>query len=307
MVENFKSITALITLALLISVSACSSEQKQTDEEHAKEVNEWHQKRISNLTGPEDWLKLAGLYELEDGTHSFGSDSTNDLVFPKGAPSIGTITKEDTTITIDVNSDVSVTHDEDTVSQITMTPGNARSGTVLQHNSLLWYLLDRRGDYYIRLVDEKHPNLEVFDGIERFPIDQKWKIKAKFKPFDNPEPITVPDVLNEGMPDTVYGKLEFSIDGEDFSIDPLNHPQKDEKFYIIFGDETNGETTYGGGRYIYIPTPDKNGTTYIDFNRAYNPPCVFTEFATCPLPPPQNRLDIAIPAGEKMFEKAQGY
>lgn len=300
--------TALATLSLLILVSACNLEDGQTAEEHAQEVNEWHQVRIDNLLGPEDWLKLAGLYELEDGTHSFGSDSTNDLVFPpKAASSIGSIIKKDTTVTVKIESDVVVTHEEDTVSEITMTAGNARSGTVLKHGSLVWYLLDRRGDFYIRLVDEAHPNLEVFDGIERFPIDQKWKVKAEFKPFDEPKPITVPDVLNEGMPDTVYGTLEFKIDGEEYSLEPLNHPQKDEKFYIIFGDETNGESTYGGGRYIYIPTPDENGMTYLDFNRSYNPPCVFTEFATCPLPPSQNRLPVAIPAGEKMYQKSQNY
>ncbi|NIT61913.1 MAG: DUF1684 domain-containing protein, partial [Aliifodinibius sp.] len=95
-----------------------------------------------------------------------------------------------------------------------MIPGNARSGTVLKHKSLVWYLLDRRGDYYIRLVDEQHPNLATFDGIERFPIDQKWNIKAEFKPFNKPKPITVPDVLNEGMQDTLYGMLEFSIEGK---------------------------------------------------------------------------------------------
>ena len=296
------------TTFMLFHAIGCSSSQKQTEAEYAKEVNDWHQVRIDNLLGPEDWLKLAGLYELEEGQYSFGSDSTNDLVFPpKAAPSIGTIIKEDTTVTVQVDDEVVIRHEQDTVSKVTMIPGNARSGTVLKHGSLIWYLLDRRGDYYIRLVDEQHPNLASFDGIERFPIDSKWKIKAEFKPFESPKPITVPDVLNEGMPDTLYGMLEFAIDGEEYSLAPLNHPEKDDKFFIIFGDKTNGESTYGGGRYIYIPTPNENNITYIDFNKAYNPPCVFTDFATCPLPPSQNKLDIAIPAGEKMFEEAQTY
>lgn len=293
---------------ILFYTTSCSSNQKQTEAEYTEEVNEWHQLRIDNLLGPEDWLKLAGLYKLEEGSQSFGSDSTNDLVFPpKAASSIGTINKEDTTITVHIDEDVLVTHDQDTVSKVTMIPGNARSGTVLKQGSLTWYLLDRRGNYYIRLIDEQHPNLAAFDGIERFPVDQQWKVKAEFKPFDDPQPITVPDVLNEGMSDTLYGMLEFSIEDEEYSLAPLNHPEKDDKFFIIFGDKTNGESTYGGGRYIYIPTPNKNNITYIDFNKSYNPPCVFTDFATCPLPPPQNRLPIAIPAGEKMFQDAQTY
>ncbi|PAU95557.1 hypothetical protein CK503_00380 [Aliifodinibius salipaludis] len=300
--------TFIAILVLSIAIIGCNSDQEQTEAEHAKEVNKWHQVRIDNLLGPEDWLKLAGLYELENGTHSFGSDSTNDFVFPpKATPSIGTIIKKDTTITVQVDDDVVVTHEQDTISEITMIPGNARSGTVLKHGSFVWYLLDRRGDYYIRLVDEQHPNLAAFDGIDRFSIDKKWKVEAEFKPFKKPKPITVPDILNEGMQDTLYGMLQFSINGEKYSLAPLNHPDKDDKFFIIFGDKTNGESTYGGGRYIYIPTPNEDNITYIDFNKSYNPPCVFTEYATCPLPPAQNKLDIAIPAGEKMFKDAQTY
>jgi len=295
-------------ILLLFSANSCSSTDKQSETAYAKQVNDWHQDRIDNLLGPEDWLKLAGLFKLEEGQHSFGSDSTNDLVFPpKAAPTIGTVTKEDTTVTVQVNNGVVVTHNQDTVSEATMIPGNARLGTVLKHRSLVWYLLDRRGDYYIRLVDEQHPNLAAFDGIERFPINQKWNIKAEFKPFNKPRPITVPDVLNEGMQDTLYGMLEFSIEGKEYRLAPLNHPVKDDKFFIIFGDQTNGESTYGGGRYIYIPTPNEDNITYIDFNKSYNPPCVFTEYATCPLPPTQNKLNIAIPAGEKMFKDEQTY
>ncbi len=295
-------------ILLLFSANSCSSTDKQSETAYAKQVNDWHQDRIDNLLGPEDWLKLAGLFKLEEGQHSFGSDSTNDLVFPpKAAPTIGTVTKEDTTVAVQINNGVVVTHNQDTVSEATMIPGNARSGTVLKHRSLVWYLLDRRGDYYIRLVDEQHPNLAAFDGIERFPINQKWNIKAEFKPFNKPKPITVPDVLNEGMQDTLYGMLEFSIEGKEYRLAPLNHPAKDDKFFIIFGDQTNGESTYGGGRYIYIPTPNEDNITNIDFNKSYNPPCVFTEYATCPLPPAQNKLNIAIPAGEKMFKDEQTY
>ncbi|MDZ7660149.1 DUF1684 domain-containing protein [Fodinibius sp.] len=302
------TVSGIAIFILSMAIISCSSKQKQTEADYAKEINDWHQLRINNLLGPEDWLKLAGLYELEEGQHSFGSDSTNDLIFPPmAAPTIGTINKEDTTVTVQVDDDVVVTHKQDTVSKVTMIPGNARSGTVLKHGSLVWYLLERRGDYYIRLVDEQHPNLAAFDGIERFPIDQKWKIKAKFKPFKSPKPITVPDILNEGMQDTLHGMLEFSFKGEKYSLAPLNHPEKDDKFFIIFGDKTNGESTYGGGRYIYIPTPNENNTTYIDFNKAYNPPCVFTDFATCPLPPSQNKLPIGIPAGEKMYKDTQTY
>lgn len=269
-----------------------------TNKEYERQVDNWHAERIAALKEKDGWMSLAGLYQLEEGSQSFGSDSSNDIVFPPQAPArMGTIMKQGHTITTKVLPEVSVFQDTVEVSDINMKVDS----TVLQHDALLWYIIERRDNYYIRLKDTEHPNFESFEGIERFPVSPKWRVKATFNAFEEPKSITIPDVLNEGMRDSLYGTLEFSIEGEKYSILPLNHPQKDEEFFIIFGDQTNGENTYSGGRYIYIPTPDKNGETYLDFNKSYNPPCVFTEFATCPLPPAQNRLPIKVTAGEKMY------
>lgn len=286
-------------------LSSCrSQQQKQNDNEHIKQVNDWHQQREQSLREPDSWLSLVGLYPLEDGTHTFGADSSNDLVFPPKAPDrIGTITKEGNNFTTRIADGITVLKDSTAIMQTELKADTQGEPTTLRHGSLLWHLIERRGTYYIRLKDTDHPNFSSFNGIDRFPVSQKWRIKARFIPFEKPETITIPDILGETYQDSLYGSLKFTVKGKQYRIAPLGHPQNDEEFFIIFGDNTNGTSTYSGGRYLYIPTPNENGVTYIDFNKAYNPPCVFTDFATCPLPPAQNRLDLNITAGEKMYQQ----
>lgn len=302
---NRYSTTYLTLLAIIFFAGigiSCTSDHNTTDQQYIQEVNEWHAKRIAALEERDSWMSLVGLYRLEEGTQTLGADSTNDIIFPPKAPAqIGTLTKDGNSITIDADPNVNVMYDSTQVSQMELTSGDQEEAKVLQHDELLWYIIERRNNYYIRLKDTEHPNFDSFDGIDRFPVSEKWRVKATFNAFEEPKEITIPDVLGEGMKSTLYGTLDFSIDGKEYSIVPLNHPQKDDEFFIIFGDKTNGESTYGGGRYIYIPTPDENGETYLDFNKSYNPPCVFTKFATCPLPPMQNRLPIKVTAGEKMY------
>lgn len=278
-----------------------SCEQNQSDSEYKAEIEQWHSDRIDSLKEEDSWLSLIGLYSLEEGTYSFGSDSVNDFVFPpKASPNIGTITRNGDTFNFDIRPRVKVTTSNgDSINEL-KTGADGDSHT-LNHGNLQWHIIGRRGNYYLRLKDTNHPNFSTFNGIERFPVSRKWKVEATFNRFNEPREITIPDILGKEYQDSLYGMLEFTINGEDYSLAPLGHPDNDEEFFIIFGDQTNGDDTYGGGRYIYIPTPE-NGTTYIDFNKAYNPPCVFTEYATCPLPPPENQLDVAVTAGEKMYE-----
>lgn len=287
----------------LMGISCSNQNVQQNKEQYVKEVNDWHQERINELKENDSWLTLAGLFSLEEGDQSFGSDSSNDIIFPPKAPEyIGTITKKDSIFSVEIAEDISVTHHNAEVSEMKLKADSQGDPTILRNQSLFWYIIERRGTYYIRLKDRNHANLLAFNGIERFPVSRDWRVKATFNEFKEAKTIAIPDVLGEVYEDSLYGNLKFAIDGEQYSLAPLGHPQKDEEFFIIFGDQTNKKSTYGGGRYIYVPTPNDNGKTYIDFNKAYNPPCVFTNFATCPLPPSQNRLDLTITAGEKMYD-----
>lgn len=290
-----------IIIAVVFSACSQTEDDRSSGGEYIEEVNRWHNERIQSLKQEDSWLSLAGLFHLEQGTSTFGSDPANDIVFPGKAPAdIGTFIVENDNISIRINQDVEVTHAGNPVREMEVTSDDEGGPDVFRHNSLLWYVIERRGNYYIRLKDTEHENFTSFDGIDRYPVSADWRIEAEFTAFDEPETISIPDILGDVYQDSLYGLLSFEIDGETHTLAPLNSPESD-RFFIIFGDETNGSETYGGGRYIYIDTPGEDNTTYIDFNKAYNPPCVFTDFATCPLPPPQNKLPVEVTAGEKMY------
>lgn len=301
-VMTTRRVTVLL-IAIAVVFNACSQtgNNKSSNEDHIEEVNRWHDERIRSLEQEDSWLSLVGLYQLEQGEKEFGADSTNDIVFPGKAPAhIGSFIMNEENISIRINPEVEVTHAGDPVREMEVTSSDQGEPDVFNYNSLLWYVIERRGNYYIRLKDTRHDNFNSFDGIDRYPVSAEWRIEAEFSAFDEPETISIPDILGDVYQDSLYGLLSFKIDGETHTLAPLNSPGSD-RFFIIFGDETNGGETYGGGRYIYIDTPGEDNTTYIDFNKAYNPPCVFTEFATCPLPPAQNKLPVEVTAGEKMY------
>jgi uncharacterized protein (DUF1684 family) len=298
-ITNFIFIT--LSFGLMLS---CNNQNPGTNKEYISTINEWHQERIKELKQEDSWLSLAGLYPLHKGTQSLGADSSKDIVFPPKAPAnLGRLTFQDSAFTLNAHPEATITYNGSPFTELTMKSDNQGEPTIVKHGSFLWYIIERRGNYYIRLKYSDHPNLTSFEGIESYPVSKKWRIKAEFKPFEEPRMLSIPDVMGEVYQDTLFGILEFQINDQDLTLAPLGNPQKDDEFFIIFGDKTNGESTYGGGRYLYTDIPNENGITFIDFNKAYNPPCVFTDFATCPLPPVQNRLPVKVTAGEKMYEE----
>ncbi|MCW9708279.1 DUF1684 domain-containing protein [Fodinibius salsisoli] len=291
-------------LSSLLIFSCGINEDQISEKKHQQQINQWHEERIADLEEKDSWLSLAGLHKLEDGTNTLGSDSSNTIIFPPvAAPDIGTITVSDSSFVFTVEPGVTVTKNGLKVSSPQELQTDAKgTATILKQGRFLWHLIERRNATYVRIKDINHPNFDSFTGIERFPVSRHWRIKATYHPFDTPKAITIPDVLGEGLQDSLYGELRFTLNGQDYTLSPLGNPEAEAEFFIIFGDQTNGESTYSGGRYLYANTPANDNITYIDFNKAYNPPCVFTSFATCPLPPAQNRLDINIEAGEKMYQ-----
>ena len=150
----------------------------------------------------------------------------------------------------------------------------------------------------MRFRNLKAKTLTEFKGIDRFPVLEKWRVKAKVIPQEQ-NPLMIMNVLGQNTAQKHGGQLVFEIDGKTYKLDAIDEGGK--RLFVTFADATAGKTTYGAGRFIELERPNANGETYIDFNKAYNPPCAFTAFATCPLPPPQNRLNIEITAGEKKY------
>jgi len=292
-------------LILLLSVISCFAQTDDFDlDKYKSNVNAWHARRIKALQKDTSWLTLAGLYWLDPGENTFGSDDSNKLVFPQNAPPfLGKFILNDSTVSVDINEDVEVMHDSSLVTQMELAMDISGDPTVLEYGSLIWYVIQRDDKFGIRLKDKQHPNLLSFKGIARFPIDPKWRIKAKLEPYDSAKTIHIPNVLGQVEESPCPGALVFEIEGKTYRLDPID-VKSTKRYWLIFADETNGEETYGAGRFLYCDAVDETGYTYIDFNESYNPPCIFSPYATCPLPPKQNRLALPVTAGEKTWEGA---
>ncbi len=285
----------LLLSALLTSCSVSSPDSYRAAWEA------WRADRLESLRRPDGWLALAGLYWLDDGEHAFGSDASNAVVFPPGAPArLGTFVVRDGSVTMRVEPGVTVTEAGEPVSEIVLVDDADGAPTVVEHGSLSWHAIRRSRGIGIRLRDRESPVLAQFDGIETYPFDPAWRVEGRFEPYDPPRTLPVPSITGVAEEETAPGAAVFAVGGTEYRLDVTGRPG-DAAFFVVFGDATNGPDTYGGGRFLWIDAPDDRGRLVLDFNRAYNPPCVFTPYATCPLPPPQNRLPVRIEAGEKTW------
>ena len=281
-------------------IGACQQTEEAMDEETHREVVEaWHEDRIASLKEPDGWLKVAGLFWLDEGVNTFGSKSGMDVRFPENTvpDESGHFELKGDSVMLELQNDV----------DIRLENGNPFEGGIvyspdttltLQYARLTWFVLQRDDLTGIRLFDSESPYYTEFRGLERFEVDKKWRVEAEFRPHDEPETINVTNILGQTNPDESSGKLVFTIDDEEYSLAVLD---RDDQFFIPFADQTNRRDTYGSGRFIYTDTPDEDGKVTIDFNQAYNPPCAINPYTTCPLPPEPNRLDLSITAGEKDY------
>lgn len=296
MSKNLNIIFFSIISSLLLS--NCGEQYlEKGNKVYINEINEWHQKRINNLKLDNGWLNLVGLYWLKEGENTFGSDKENDIIFPPNAPAkIGKYILKDSIASIEIFPDVIVTNGGEKIQSMIVENDLSDNVTKLRLDSLVWFVIKRGDKFGIRLRDLEAPLLKTFSGIDRFPVNEDWKITTNFLPHEKPREILVPNIL--GAMDIEYssGNLQLQIGGKNFEITPVD---AGNKLFIIFADETSGEETYGAGRFLYADKPDSTGKVILDFNKAYNPPCVFTPFATCPLPPKENYLSVRITAGEK--------
>jgi len=292
----------IIALAITILFTSLSCTEKEPEPkgspEYIAEIEQWHNKRSERLKGEDGWLTLVGLHWLKEGENSFGSSEKNDILFPAGSPAfIGNILLEDSIVVFKSAKGVNVTIDGQVVSESALKEDLTGEPTRLELGSLRWFIIKRDDRYGIRLRDINTPLRNEFDGIERFPVNEDWKITATFEAYEPPKVISLPTQLGTAKEEPSPGAVIFEKDGQTHRIDAVD---TGKRLWLIFADETSGEETYGAGRYLYIDKPDSTGKVIVDFNLAYNPPCVFTKYATCSFPPKQNFLKLRITAGEKM-------
>ena len=289
-----------IVLPAIFLFSACK--QEKPAQSYEAEIKQWHKEREQRLVRKDSWLSLAGLFWLKEGENTFGSDKSNDIVFPeeKAPAFIGSFYVWGGKVKVILKKDVDVTIDDEQIREKTLVNDVDGKPTMLRTGSLSWYVIKRGDQFLIRLKDSENPAITNFTGIDRYPVAEKWRVKARLEAYDPPKKIEIANMLGQLYYEDCPGALEFEIDGKEFRVDPLGKPGE-ESYFLIFSDETSGRETYGAGRYLSVDAPDSTGFTYIEFNKAYNPPCAFSPYATCPLPPKQNHLNVAITAGEKNY------
>ncbi|WP_375447803.1 DUF1684 domain-containing protein [uncultured Fibrella sp.] len=268
---------------------------------YREQLNEWHRQRIESLKSENGWLNLAGLLWLKEGTNEAGADPGNALTFPGGkAPEhLGTFRLNSGTVQFEAAPGVLVQTDNQPVlgSKTIFSPELTKPVT-LAHGSLRWFVIKRGNRYALRLRDLASPLVSEFRGIERFPVDEAFRVQARLEQPSEARTIPILDVTGQTGQQPLAGTLVFSLNGQPQRLDAIS---EGNKLFVLFGDATNAHDTYGSGRFLYVDKPGADGLTTIDFNQSINPPCAFTPYATCPIPPKQNRLALAVKAGEKRY------
>lgn len=265
------------------------------------EIAQWRAGRLQRLTADDGWLTLIGLEWLQPGVNTLGRAAGHGIELKAGPEDFGRIVlASDGRTTLEFAAGVQGRVDGHPVTraELVSDQDGARRPSLVQVGSLSLFVIDRDGRKGLRIRDSEAPTRRHFQGLTYFPADPSWRIQAQWQPFDPPRHLPIGSVLGTVSEMPVPGRAVFEKDGRHYALYPIQE-EADALFFII-ADRTSGKETYGAARFITTGLP-RHGQLTIDFNQAYNPPCAFTAYATCPLPPPENRLDLRITAGEKTY------
>jgi uncharacterized protein (DUF1684 family) len=292
----------VLVLGALDALASPRAHGVEPDPIHTAEVRAWQERRVKNLQSDTGWLTVTGLFWLKDGDNVFGTDAKSDLVLPKGsAPArAGVLEHRGGVTTLRAADGVDLRIDGKPVREAQLTPDSQGKPTIVELNRLRLFVIERSGRFAIRMRDLDSPLRKAFHGIDRYEIDPAWRVDARFDAYDPPRHIPIASVIGTVDSMVCPGALVFSLEGREHRLEPVLESPDDTSLFIIFSDQTSGDETYPGGRFLYADLP-RDGRTTLDFNKAYNPPCAFTPYATCPLPPVQNALAAPVRAGEKNY------
>ena len=265
-------------------------------ETYLKELELWRKDKEPELRNEDGWLALAGLFELREGRNLMGSDPTNAILLPEGKspPFAGDITLENDVATLHALPDVKITVDDKLVAEQVMQYEGVKPTRVML-GPLIIQVIRRAQRRFVRVHDRTHPARESFAGRQWYPGDPAWRIEARFVEHANPRTLQIDNTLGDTMNVANPGYAVFNLKEQEIHLEALSFGYT---MRFIIRDATSGHGTYPAGRFLDTDEP-KDDKLVLDFNRAYSPPCAFTDFATCPLPPPQNILNIPIEAGER--------
>jgi uncharacterized protein (DUF1684 family) len=264
---------------------------------YRSQLQRWRSQTETEIKSDDGWLTVAGLFWLKEGVNIIGSDPSSDIILPpESAPArVGSIDFQNGKPILNVTEGIKATLKNQPVTTIEMKSDESQKPDVTTVGEVTFHIIKRNGRYAVRV---RHRNSEArreFTGLKWFPAREEYRLKARFVAYDKPRKILIPSILGYEDEMTSPGYVLFRLAGKEGRLEPVMSGE--DKLFFIFRDLTSGKTTYPGGRFLYTELP-KDGQVILDFNRAINPPCAFTAFATCPLPPRQNWLDMAIEAGE---------
>ena len=269
--------------------------------DYAQEVEAWRRDREARLKADGGWLTVAGLFWLKEGANTFGSAPENDIVLPDTAPGRAgrfVVTGPETSVRFEPG--VAAQVEGRPAVQAVLNADTSGKAEVVSLGPLRMHVIERGGRLAIRLKDMNAEARRAFTGLHWFPVDERYRVTARFVPYKELKPLSVPNILGqvEKMPSPGYAI--FDLEGKEHRIEGVFETPGATELFFIFKDATSGKETYPAGRFLYSALP-KDGRLVLDFNRAYNPPCAFTAFATCPLPPRENWLAGRVTAGELRY------
>jgi len=270
-----------------------------TPEAHQDEVRAHREARVARLTADKGWLSLVNKVWLREGTQKIGSEPGSEILLAaERAPArVGVVTLKDGVVRFDSDASAEVRSRGNRIDSLVMQSDAEKDPTEIVLGSLAIELILRGGDLAIRVRDAKSPLRVEFPGLRVYPIDPSWRIVARFEPFAHEKEVVLEDGDGKPQPYLSPGAALFEKDGKPCRLEPVFDGDR-KRLFVLFSDETNRIETYAAGRFLYTPLPTE-GQVILDFNKAFNPPCAFTPYATCPLPSADNRLPLRVEAGEK--------
>ncbi|WP_347925194.1 DUF1684 domain-containing protein [Pontimicrobium sp. SW4] len=286
-----------LILVLAIVFTACKNEDSRfiIDQNYRSEIDAFFDAKMQERQG--DYLQLVALYKLDLGKNTFGKGSDNHLVFNIDTlpETIGTILMQEDSLSFIAKEGVVIkTKNDSIITKTPLTLNQYGSSIQLFHNQLYWQIITRSKQHYLRVWDSKNPTIESFNGFEKFDLNNNFILEGEFGYYDKEKSEVVKAKVDGKRSINFIGFASFIYEGENYML------EVGADGFTMVGDITNGDSTYGGGRYFYLDLPKQNGLVKIDFNKLYNPPCAFSEFTTCLYPPRQNQLPFKVLAGETL-------
>jgi uncharacterized protein (DUF1684 family) len=284
-------IPRLLLLAALLTGSAFASD------DYTKSIETWRAERVARLTSPNGWLTLIGRHLVQPGENSVGSAADNSIKLAAGPPYLGTVTLNAGKVMF-APSPSAIVQVDGQPARTTELVYRADKPTTVTFGTANFYVMERGDRLYLRVKDSAAADRRNFLGLDYFPIDPAWRVEAQWVPFDPPKQVKITDMIGVTEPAPVPGKAVFTYQGHTVELLPIDEGGDD--LFFVLTDLTAGEETYEASRFLYAPRPTGD-KIILDFNRMQNPPCAFTTFATCPLPPKENRMPFRVTAGEKKY------